>query len=498
MRDGGTGQSKQHAGVAADRSETVKARPIPGHPRPLSANAVPALAILITGMTFTALALSAPLTPWGVGIGLLAGLCLAAILWIALWDRRAARQLESLQRERALMAAALDAAEVGVAFCDTEAKTIRLRAVNAALERLLGRDAESLVGTTLTDLVDANEGAQGPQALAEALRDGRHVRRRIRLNAEGGSLPADLTLLPSRDGTGPDPGWILLVEDARERIRTEKAQATQSERYFQAQKTEALGRLSRGVAHDLNNVFGVILGFGSLLRRDLGDQPLGYLDRIIAAGERGKEIVERLAELARRPPDPTDHGPVDLTASVTHIMPLIEAAIPSGSETRFELPEGPATTHGSKDHIEHALLTLCLRARDGLPDAGGRIAITLARRTLHPEGEDLRRFEAAKAGLGIVGRLADGTPAVARGKIAAADFLVLRIADSGAALAEEQLEQLFQPVPTIEDGNFEIPTGLATVQDVVTRHGGAVIVVSRPGDGTEVTLYFPAVDAPAE
>jgi len=233
-------------------------------------------------------------------------------------------------------------------------------------------------------------------------------------------------------------------------------------RLHQSQKLESLGSLAGGVAHDMNNVLGAILSLASSRRSGLEAQdPMATaLDTIATACMRGRGVVRSLLYFARKDLEATQ--PLDLNGLVRDMVQLLGYTTLKRIRLEMELEEPLPLLQGDSGALSHALMNLAVNALDAMPDQG-----TLRLRTERLPGARVR----------------------------------LVVQDTGCGMAPEVLAKAVEPFYTTKPLGKGTGLGLAMVFGTVKAHGGDLELRSRPGEGTEVILTFPALEAapaPAE
>ncbi len=250
------------------------------------------------------------------------------------------------------------------------------------------------------------------------------------------------------------------------RARDEVARrATIEARLHQAQKLEAVGQLTAGMAHDFSNLLTIISGNISLVQAGLdGDDPRRkrWLTAAMNGCERASALTKRLLGFARREPD--DPQPVDPAAAIASTL---ELPWRSGGDVtidlRLQTPTWPVFVN--PDQLVNAVLNLALNARDAMPDGG-----TL---TVECSNYRLDRLAAEQA------------------DVPAGDYVGIFISDTGAGMPPEVQEKAFDPFFTTKGAGVGTGLGLSQVYGFVTRSGGHCAIESRPGHGTTVKLYLP-------
>lgn len=252
-----------------------------------------------------------------------------------------------------------------------------------------------------------------------------------------------------------------LQEEVRRRESTEQA-------LRQAQKMEAVGRLSGGIAHDFNNMLTVILGNIDMALGRLGDEnPRAHrlLEAARQASERAAALVQRLLSFSRQ--HPLEVKAVDINRLVQSMSELLRRTIGETITVETVLAGGLWKTAIDPNQLENAILNLTVNARDAMPD-GGRLTI-----------------ETANSYLDEV-YVASNTEGLAAGQ-----YVMIAITDSGAGMAGEVVEHAFEPFFTTKPPGMGTGLGLSMVYGFIKQSGGHIKIYSEIGEGTTVKLYFP-------
>lgn len=250
---------------------------------------------------------------------------------------------------------------------------------------------------------------------------------------------------------------LQLVREIAERERTQ-------EQLLHAQKMDAVGKLASGVAHDVNNVFDIILGFSTERDRlpESDELPEGdmravadALEGIELAARRGTAVCRKLLNFSRS--DVTFTEEFDVVAALRELHPLARQSLSSHNELRLTLPEMPRCIRFDRSQFELAIINLVTNARDAMPE-GGCCTISL------DEG---------------------------------AGHVVLSVSDTGMGMAESIRAQMFEPFFTTKPAGRGTGLGLSVVQGLVVQAGGRTAVETTLGQGTTIRLQLPLADTPA-
>jgi PAS domain S-box-containing protein len=253
---------------------------------------------------------------------------------------------------------------------------------------------------------------------------------------------------------GGEPCLLSTTRDITQ-VRQAEADRRQLEaRLNQSQKLESLGALAGGVAHDMNNVLGAILSLASARRTGLADSdPMACsLDTIATACVRGRGVVRSLLYFARKDLEATQ--PLDLNGLVRDMVQLLGYTTLKRIRLVMELEERLALVQGDSGALSHALMNLAVNALDAMPEHG-----TLCLRTSNLSGGKVR----------------------------------VEVRDDGEGMAPEVLAKAVEPFYTTKPLGKGTGLGLAMVFGTMKAHGGDLEINSRLGQGTEVSLTFPAL-----
>ncbi|MFM0220602.1 hybrid sensor histidine kinase/response regulator [Paraburkholderia dipogonis] len=244
------------------------------------------------------------------------------------------------------------------------------------------------------------------------------------------------------------------------------ARALAEEQLRQAQKMEAIGSLTGGVAHDFNNVLQVINGNLQMLAADAGGHPatLRRLSAATDAVKRGAKLAAHLLAFARRQPlSPTVLNPRRLLRGMSE---MLHRAL--GETVRIDtvLSDDLWNVQVDRNQLENALLNLAINARDAM-QADGTLTVRAANRVLDT--------------------------AFCRGKpeLSPGEYVVFSVTDTGAGMPPEILQRVFEPFFTTKPDGHGTGLGLSMVFGFVRQSGGHTLIDSEVGRGTTVSLFFP-------
>ena len=348
--------------------------------------------------------------------------------------------------------------------------------------RLLGLAGSQALGRPLEQL---GPWAAGLKAGLDDLDAGRpSVTTEQVITLDGRELALEATLSPTRDDAGTRLGCSLVLRDvtrrrqAQDRLRETNLSLQQlvSERteeleksqlaLIQAQKLEAIGRLTGGVAHDFNNVLQIVGSNLQLLQGRLDAQPDAQrlLRAALEAVDRGAKLSSQLLAFARR--QPLNPMPLNISHRVREMDELLRRALGEDIEIETVLAAGLWTTLVDANQLENVILNLSINARDAMP-SGGRLTIETGNATLD-EGYTA------------------GVPDVAPGQ-----YVMLAISDTGHGMSPEVAARAFEPFFTTKPEGKGTGLGLSMAYGFAKQSGGHIRIYSEPGAGTTIRLYLP-------
>ena len=336
----------------------------------------------------------------------------------------------------------------------------RIDAVNPAFARLHGYpDAGSLSGRHYAELLPP--GRAGELEEWRAGEDAK-VYETVHLRQDGTMVPVLVSVTSLDEGARPG-SYVVTVQDLTDLKRTE-------ERLRRAQRMEAVGRLAGGVAHEVNNMMTIILGFSDLLGRGLSmsEDQHREVEEIRKAALRAAKITTQLLAFSRQQVlQPAD---LRLNVVVQEIVPVLRLMLPANVKVDVAPSPLDAVVRADRSQLEQVLINLAFNARDAM-SSGGTIRLTTESRQLD---------EAA-------GRRLIGIP------IPAGRYGLVSVVDTGHGMDQTTLAQVFEPFFTTKPVGSGTGLGLSTVYGIVKQTGGYVWVESTPGEGTTFTVCLPQV-----
>jgi PAS domain S-box-containing protein len=369
-------------------------------------------------------------------------------------DISARRNAEAALRKAS---AAVDQSPASIIITNTQGL---IEYVNAAFTRITGYTFEEAVGRNPRFLKSGFHGPDFYSGLWSTVLAGLTWTGKLCNHRKDGRLYwEETTISPLRDDDGRITHFVATKLDITEAVEAAETHRRLEVQMARSQKLESLGSLAGGVAHDMNNVLGAILGLasvhqlvqpeGSALRRDM--------DTIVKACQRGGTLVKGLLGFARQGLAETQD--VDLNSLVRDEVALLSRTTLQRVHLDMDLAEGLPLVRGDASALSHVLMNLCVNAVDAMEGGG-----LLTMRTFQPE----------------------------------AGFVGLEVSDTGCGMSKEVLEKALDPFFTTKPQGQGTGLGLPIVYGTVKAHQGRMEIDSAPGQGTRVSLFLPAIEAQAE
>jgi|GEM_PF-1468017 len=361
--------------------------------------------------------------------------------------------LVALQESEARFRAWFDLPIIGICITSPAKEWLE---VNNHLCYLLGYGREELAGRTWTELTHPEDLAMDVLRFERVLHgeiEGYSCEKRF-LRKDGASLPVELATRCVRKDDGEVDYFVTLILDITDRKRAEEEQQRLTAQLQQVQKMESLGRLAGGVAHDMNNVLGAILGLASahLELQPAGSPAYRAFETITKAASRGGELVKSLLSFARQ--SLAEECELDMNSIIQEEVRILEHTTLSKVCLEMDLEAELRTIRGDPSALTHALMNLCVNAVDAMPEHGN---LTLRTRNIDH------------------------------------DWIEIRVEDTGSGMPKEVLEKAMDPFFTTKGVGKGTGLGLSMVYSTVKAHRGQIEIESQPGAGTRVSLRFPAI-----
>ncbi len=261
---------------------------------------------------------------------------------------------------------------------------------------------------------------------------------------------------------------LKALKMAEEKERSEQEREALERQLFQAQKMESVGRLAGGVAHDYNNMLGVIIGYAELAleKAEPGDPLHADLQEVLKAARRSAEITKQLLAFARK--QTISPRVLDLNETIEGMLKMLRRLIGEDIDLIWLPGKGLWRVKMDPVQVDQILANLCINARDAIGGVG-RVVIETADVAFDEE-------------------YCSEHPAFVTG-----EFVMLAVSDDGSGMDRETMENIFEPFFTTKDVGKGTGLGLATVYGIVKQNSGFINVYSEPAKGTSIKIYLPRV-----
>jgi len=304
-----------------------------------------------------------------------------------------------------------------------------------------------VISTWVEDFVGAEPGERKPRVFTVNCADGKQ-----RL----------ITFVTLRLTSGEH---LMVCEDMTELKRLE-------DRLRQSQKMEAIGNLAGGVAHDFNNILTTIMGYGSLVQFEVGDneKAKSHVEQILSAAQKAANLTQSLLSFSRH--RTVTLKPLNLNDSLRGAEKLLKRLLTEDIDFRLALTDRDTTILADATEIDQILFNLVSNARDAMA-RGGRLTIET----------DIVEMDSAYLeahGFGQLGK-----------------YVTIAVSDTGTGMDEATQERMFDPFFTTKEIGKGTGLGLATVYGIVSQHNGYINVYSEPGKGATFRIFFPLAEPAA-
>ena len=359
---------------------------------------------------------------------------------------------------------------------------------NAAADALVLRDAdfrivdvnptyEAMSGYSRQEVVGVDRLVANPAESQERIRE-------LHRKALGGEPFTLETVRVSKDGTRREvelrgvpinhrgqPHVLYIGRDISARKRAEEERSRLEAQLLQAQRMEAIGRLTGGIAHDFNNLLTSIMGYVTLASERAAaadDAKLGaHLEQALASSRRARDLIQQMLTFSRGKRGAP--RAVQLAGAVEASLNLVRGSLPSTVEIRTALDAAVPPVLVDPVQLDQVVINLCINARDAM---GGVGEVSVSVRSLRTDAV------CASCRKGFAGRYAE-----------------VAVQDNGAGIAPATLERMFEPFFSTKEVGRGSGMGLATVHGIVHEHGGHILVETRAGEGACFRALFPLPEA---
>jgi len=321
---------------------------------------------------------------------------------------------------------------------------------NHGAEQIYGYTAEEAVGKNISILVPPDRVHEEADIL-ERIRHGGRVKHfeTMRVRQDGAQIHVSLTISPIRDAKGNIVGASHIARDISE-------QKVLEQQLRQTQKLDSLGVLAGGLAHDFNNLLTGVMGNASLAMDELGEHnPTRVrIAEVVAASERAALLVRQMLAYAGKGRFVVQ--PLNLSAQISEILPLIRTSVTHNVELDLRLAEDLPLIEGDLTQIQQLIMNLAINAAEAIGESHGTVTISTIAREADAERQ-----------------------------------VILQVRDTGCGMDDELRSRIFDPFFTTKFTGRGL--GLSAVLGIIRGHRGVITVESTAGHGSTFTVVLPAL-----
>lgn len=372
-------------------------------------------------------------------------------------DRKTAQEIGEY---RARLASIIDSSADAIIGKDLEGT---ITSWNRGAEVMYGYTAEEVIGKNISILTAKENPDEIPRILARISRGERieHYEA-VRVTKDSRRLDISLSISPIREPGGKIVGASAIARDITAQRRAE-------DHLRQAQKMEAVGRLAGGVAHDFNNILGIVTACTELLRDriDVADDSAQYIGNIRKAVDRGTSLTRQLLAFTRK--STLQPQLVDLNVRLKDVIKLIRPLMGDDVEITVVSRASSPIIEIDPGQLDQIVLNLAVNSRDAMP-RGGKFILETA--SVELDEVFTSQHRPMKEG----------------------QYILLAVSDTGVGMDPDTVARIFEPFFTTKDIGKGTGLGLATVYGIVQQSGGHIWVYSEAGKGTTFKIYLPSAE----
>ncbi|MGO9539228.1 MAG: PAS domain S-box protein [Terriglobales bacterium] len=369
------------------------------------------------------------------------------------------RTTEQLGEYRTRMASIIDTSEDAIYGKDLNGM---ITSWNKGAERIYGYTPDEIIGKHISILAPSDRTDEIPEILRKIAR-GETVDHfeSMRLAKDGRTLNVSISVSPLQSAQGEIIGASAIARDIT-------AQKKAEGQLHQSQKMEAIGRLAGGVAHDFNNILGIISACAEFLRDRIENaEPAQYIENIKKATERGSALTRQLLTFSRS--SAIQPRLLDVNERLRDVGKLLRPLMGDDVEILIVAKSPAAVVEADPGQLDQIVVNLAVNARDAMPRGGKFILET---RTENFDEEFAEQHQ----------------------NMAAGKYILLAVSDTGTGMDEATVSRIFEPFFTTKEVGKGTGLGLATVYGIVKQSAGHIMVYSEPGHGTTFKIYLPSAD----
>lgn len=330
---------------------------------------------------------------------------------------------------------------------------------NKAAEKMFGYSVEEIKGRNFVDFMLPDSAIVDVKQIWESLmaQTGGELSINENITKDGRTILCEWHNTPLKNEFGEVIGAASIVQDVTERNQ-------QEEQLRRSLKMDALGKLTGGIAHDYNNMLGVIVGYSELLQEKLQDQPKlkKYTQQIHHAAERGVNLTEKLLSFTRH--KSSNEKNMNINSLLQYEKDMLEKTLTVRIRLVYDLSEDLWPVRLDNNELEDVIINLSINAMHAM-DGSGQLTIQTQNAFINETNAQLLQIKPG-------------------------DYISLNFIDTGCGMNEETKDKMFDPFFSTK-GEKGTGLGLSQVYGFVQRSHGAIKVRSELNHGTQITLFFP-------
>lgn len=338
---------------------------------------------------------------------------------------------------------------------------------NKGAERLYGWTVEEAIGQKTHEFLYKNPSLQLQTAQTTLMQRGEWQGELNQVTRSGQEITVESRWTLVQDNDQKPKSILVVSTDVTEKKQLEA-------QFFRAQRIESIGTLASGIAHDLNNILTPVLATAQLLKMkltNLDERSQRMLEVLEINTKRGAELVQQVLSFARGVEG--KQTIIQIRHLIREIQQIIQETFPKSVEINTEIAEDLWTVTGNATQLHQVLMNLCVNARDAMPMGG---VIKISARNVTIDGNYTRTNLDAKEG----------------------NYIAVTVSDTGVGISSEIIDRIFEPFFTTKDLGKGTGLGLSTTLGIIKSHRGFAVVTSTVGEGTQLTIFLPAVLAPGD
>ncbi len=370
-------------------------------------------------------------------------------------------EVKAAEQDRIRLATAIEQASETIVITDIGG---HIQYVNPAFTNLTGYSAEEALGQN-PRIVQSGEHDQGfyIEMWATLLRGDTWYGHLTNMKKDGSFFEEEATISPVKDTKGRISNFVAVKRDvSRERLLENQLR--------QSVKMEAVGTMASGIAHDFNNILAAILGYAEFIQRDVSKESrVGKnIAEILTAGKRAAELVRQILIFSRQ--QASDKQALLPNLIVNEALNMLRATLPATVTIEDDIDPDCRAILANPTAIHQIVVNLCTNGFQAMAAQKGILQVWLKQQQLTVE--DIPAGE----------------------KIAAGDFVVLTVTDSGCGMDQATMGRIFEPYFSTKEVGRGTGLGLAVIHGLTKDYGGFVQVKSKVNQGSSFSVYFPVTE----